>query len=104
MAKCNGCGCTDERACEGGCEWVFISKPLMICSACAGGERDLDATIRAACRLLTNGLLHKMPPASAASAARYLLRKFRERRSLELALRSDEEERVEKKRQSGGKR
>jgi hypothetical protein len=28
--RCDLCGCTDGRACEGGCFWVFDS----LCSAC----------------------------------------------------------------------
>lgn len=37
---CRGCGCTDTRACPGGCEWVAEGW----CSACASeiGEEDLD--------------------------------------------------------------
>lgn len=30
--RCVGCGCTDERACEGGCSWAS-TKPS-ICSSC----------------------------------------------------------------------
>ena len=29
--KCRRCGCTDARACEGGCEWIAESD---VCSAC----------------------------------------------------------------------
>lgn len=29
---CRGCGCTDDRACPGGCSWVTTNPP--ICSAC----------------------------------------------------------------------
>ena len=29
---CVGCGCTDERACRGGCHWVELDPPL--CSSC----------------------------------------------------------------------
>jgi len=29
---CTGCGCTDEKACPGGCCWVSMDPPL--CSAC----------------------------------------------------------------------
>jgi hypothetical protein len=28
--KCEGCGCTDEFACEGGCSWTYPR----ICSSC----------------------------------------------------------------------
>ena len=30
--KCVVCRCTDERACDGGCEWVTTAPPL--CSRC----------------------------------------------------------------------
>lgn len=30
--KCIGCGCTDERACPGGCSWATTTPP--ICSNC----------------------------------------------------------------------
>ena len=29
---CEGCGCTDDRACPGGCSWVSIDPP--VCSQC----------------------------------------------------------------------
>jgi hypothetical protein len=29
---CEGCGCTDEAACPGGCHWVSFKPP--VCSAC----------------------------------------------------------------------
>ncbi|HEX4521053.1 MAG TPA: hypothetical protein VH063_15840 [Gaiellaceae bacterium] len=29
---CVSCGCTENRACEGGCSWVSLNPP--ICSAC----------------------------------------------------------------------
>jgi len=32
--KCRVCGCTDNRACPGGCYWVEED----LCSACAGKE------------------------------------------------------------------
>ena len=37
--RCRECGCTDERACPGGCTWVFVD----LCSRCAEDEvaRDL---------------------------------------------------------------
>jgi len=34
--KCIGCGCTNERACPGGCSWVAKNK----CSGCF----DVDGT------------------------------------------------------------
>lgn len=30
--KCLGCGCTNQRACAGGCSWFSIAPP--VCSAC----------------------------------------------------------------------
>lgn len=46
---CRGCGCTDDRACAGGCSWVLldVGSPTGICSACAdemGWEMELLAT------------------------------------------------------------
>ena len=37
---CEGCGCTNERACPGGCYWISHDPP--VCSACADPE-DLQA-------------------------------------------------------------
>ena len=36
---CRVCGCTDERACEGGCYWIDAEQTL--CSSCAGTAADL---------------------------------------------------------------
>ena len=30
--RCQGCGCTNERACSGGCHWVATNPPF--CSEC----------------------------------------------------------------------
>lgn len=38
---CIGCGCTDDRACEGGCSWVQFDPPL--CSACAAICGDIES-------------------------------------------------------------
>lgn len=35
--RCRKCGCTNERACLGGCSWISINPP--ICSACV--EQDV---------------------------------------------------------------
>lgn len=34
---CRGCGCTDGRACPGGCAWVLLDvrTPTGVCSECA---------------------------------------------------------------------
>jgi len=39
LRTCRGCGCTDLRACPGGCSWVLleVESPTGICSACAEG-------------------------------------------------------------------
>lgn len=34
MAKCLKCGCTDRRACKGGCTWAKVHGAEGICSAC----------------------------------------------------------------------
>uniref|UniRef100_UPI003D723E10 hypothetical protein n=1 Tax=Streptomyces sp. bgisy153 TaxID=3413793 RepID=UPI003D723E10 len=34
-ARCERCGCTDARACEGGCAWVPNAQMIDLCSACA---------------------------------------------------------------------
>lgn len=36
IAKCIGCGCTDERACEGGCSWIAVDRAAGkgVCSNC----------------------------------------------------------------------
>jgi hypothetical protein len=33
---CRGCGCSDLRACPGGCSWILldIETPTGVCSAC----------------------------------------------------------------------
>lgn len=37
---CIVCGCTEDRACEGGCSWVSLNPPF--CSACEELAADLD--------------------------------------------------------------
>ncbi len=39
VAKCRECGCTEAKACPGGCSWVKKPDPktgLGLCSSCAG--------------------------------------------------------------------
>lgn len=36
---CEGCGCTDEAACPGGCHWVSKNPP--VCSACVDAAGEL---------------------------------------------------------------
>jgi hypothetical protein len=33
---CIGCGCTDERSCEGGCHWLAVNEDrcIGVCSNC----------------------------------------------------------------------
>lgn len=37
-AKCKVCGCTDDRACEGGCSWATLDRngKKGVCSNCVG--------------------------------------------------------------------
>jgi hypothetical protein len=51
IVMCRGCGCTDLRACEGGCSWVLMDVdvpiPTGVCSACAiawGWDQELIAS------------------------------------------------------------
>lgn len=36
-AKCVGCGCTDQRACPGGCTWLAVDRAAGdgVCSNCS---------------------------------------------------------------------
>ena len=36
-SKCIFCGCTDSRACEGGCHWILVDRKsgLGVCSECS---------------------------------------------------------------------
>lgn len=38
VAKCKICGCTDDRACEGGCCWATLDRDGKkgVCSNCVG--------------------------------------------------------------------
>jgi hypothetical protein len=38
--ECIHCGCTDEKACPGGCEWVSLDPPM--CSSCAFYDEPLS--------------------------------------------------------------
>jgi hypothetical protein len=63
--KCRSCGCTDDRACPGGCSWVSLNPP--ICSACV--DEALPAGIGSAALLDDDGSLSgDLCPASAAPA------------------------------------
>lgn len=41
---CVVCGCTEERACDGGCSWVMSRPPL--CSACVAFGQRIATTIK----------------------------------------------------------
>lgn len=48
--KCEGCGCTEGRACKGGCSWdpVFLSAGRYVCSKCVdSGKVTLKASSKA---------------------------------------------------------
>jgi hypothetical protein len=39
---CRVCGCTESRACEGGCWWAEVAKgEAPLCSACVGSADDM---------------------------------------------------------------
>ena len=38
VKKCRRCGCTEDRACAGGCSWVADTD---VCSACLTGLEDV---------------------------------------------------------------
>lgn len=53
IPRCRVCGCTDDRACDGGCAWIRVeagSPPL--CSACAGTADDAREAFRRILRLM----------------------------------------------------
>jgi hypothetical protein len=38
--RCRECGCTDDRACDGGCSWLTLTDPAgPLCSACPTSSR-----------------------------------------------------------------
>lgn len=43
-ARCIGRGCTDSRACAGGCSWLKVDRDLRfgVCSACPGKVATFD--------------------------------------------------------------
>jgi hypothetical protein len=52
IARCRVCGCTEDRACPGGCSWVEDPRMGDLCSACDGAlvritVEDLDTGERA---------------------------------------------------------
>ena len=38
VGRCARCGCTEERACDGGCIWIPSAQRILLCSACASPE------------------------------------------------------------------
>lgn len=46
IAHCARCGCTEERACVGGCHWVPNAQRIPLCSACASSEDLAFAAFR----------------------------------------------------------
>jgi hypothetical protein len=42
IQRCIGCGCTDDRACPGGCYWVGKNPP--VCSACIQSGKLCEAS------------------------------------------------------------
>lgn len=48
VARCRVCGCTEDRACPGGCHWVFDRTGQGdLCSSCAGEAEISDRIERA---------------------------------------------------------
>ncbi len=47
-ATCLGCGCTDSRACDGGCGWVLVDRRrgIGVCTACEVVSRPLPPEAR----------------------------------------------------------
>ena len=47
-ARCIGCGCTDGRACDGGCYWVRLdrSREIGVCSCCGHLAAQWDGEVR----------------------------------------------------------
>jgi hypothetical protein len=49
IATCRGCGCTDIRACPGGCSWASVNRRRRtgLCSRCAAKKKKKKSTSRA---------------------------------------------------------
>lgn len=78
MVNCNGCGCTDKRACPGGCVWVYRSASFNICSSCAGTEADLYATLARIEK--ASGITH-LPEDEIRLLAKRAQKRYRDRRA-----------------------
>ncbi|MFU0241700.1 hypothetical protein ACKI1J_38920 [Streptomyces scabiei] len=46
VAHCARCGCTEDRACKGGCYWVANPQMLDLCSACASPQELAYGALR----------------------------------------------------------
>lgn len=46
VARCQRCGCTEDRACDGGCYWVPNPQLIDLCSACATPQELAFAALR----------------------------------------------------------
>ena len=69
---CRVCGCTDDRACDGGCWWVQPD----LCSACVGRlEPDEAHKVRAAALGLEPGHLQGFRVIESAGVNRHARRK-----------------------------
>ncbi|MCZ0996386.1 hypothetical protein O1L44_30030 [Streptomyces noursei] len=53
VARCQRCGCTEDRACDGGCYWVPNPQLIDLCSACA--TRRSSPTPRSGRRAVRGG-------------------------------------------------
>jgi hypothetical protein len=56
-ARCIHCGCTQARACPGGCWWVCVDAKasLGICSTCSTGDLATDMDALRAAIMATDG-------------------------------------------------
>jgi len=73
--KCHICGCTERRACKGGCNWTQAEGEPPLCSVCWRFQAALIAYMETAHRVnnaslsrLFEGALRKMRGANAASS------------------------------------
>ncbi|MFM9594509.1 hypothetical protein ACKI1O_34615 [Streptomyces scabiei] len=46
VAHCRRCGCTEDRACPGGCYWVANEQHIDLCSGCASPQELAYAALR----------------------------------------------------------
>ena len=60
VSTCRVCGCTDERACAGGCSWVEDPQLLGdLCSSCLPLARAVMDGVRAELRPVVDALLRE---------------------------------------------